>query len=139
MKSDGFYTQFMHLVAGNSDDPSTKVGAVIVNNEGRILSTGFNQFPAGTDFSWNKDGDWLQTKYPYVIHAESNAIFNLGETDVPQRMYVSLYPCNECAKLIIQAGIKEVVYEEKAYADQDFIIAAERLLDTAGIQTWKIG
>ena len=126
------------LSALRSKDPNTQVGACIVNTNKRIIGIGYNGFPIGCsddELPWDREGDFLETKYPYVCHAEMNAITNASnkpELD-GATMYVSLFPCNECAKLIVQVGITEVVYLSDKYHDDDIFIAARRIFDMAGV------
>ena len=144
MKREGYITweeYFMgvaRLAAMRSKDPNTQVGACIVDNEKRILSTGYNGFPAGCsddDYPWERDGDFGDTKYPYVVHAELNAILNArGKNLTGSTIYVDLFPCNECAKAIIQAGIKEVVYLSDKYASIEGTIASKKMLNSAGVK-----
>ncbi|XP_030271787.1 deoxycytidylate deaminase-like isoform X3 [Sparus aurata] len=123
--------------AQNSKDPNTQVGACIVNQEKKIVGIGYNCMPNGCDgqLPWTRSADdRLDTKYPYVCHAELNAIMNKNSADVKGcTMYVTLFPCNECAKLIIQAGISKVIYLDDKYHDTQETKASRRLLDTAGI------
>jgi dCMP deaminase len=126
------------LCAERSKDPNTQVGACIVNDENRILSVGYNGFPAGCDdniFPWDRSGDdAYDTKYLYVCHAELNAILNCrGRSLAGSRIYVALFPCNECAKAIIQSGIKEVIYLSDKYADTPSTQASKRMLQAAGV------
>jgi len=129
------------LTSYRSPDPNTKVGACIVNEFNQTIGTGYNAFPTGiaqTQFTWERDNpDPLCTKYPYVIHAEKNAIYNTGDlaTIKGSSIYVTLYCCNECAKDIIQAGIKEVIWLTNPYAGTWQTVAAERLFLAAGVQT----
>ncbi len=120
-----------------SKDPSTQVGACIVSSDNKILSMGYNGFPMGCSddiFPWDKTGEEEETKYPYVTHSELNAILNYrGGSLAGARLYVSLFPCNECAKAIIQSGIKEIVYECDKYAQQVSVRASKRMLDAAGV------
>ena len=131
------------LSAKRSKDPSTQVGACIVNKNKRIIGIGYNGFPTGcsdNDLPWSREGDLLDTKYPYVCHAEMNAITNA--TNKPDldgaTIYISLFPCNECAKLIVQVGVSEVVYLEDKYHNQDIFIAARRIFDMAGVKCRKL-
>ena len=121
-----------------SKDPNTQVGACIVSQENKILSMGYNGLPAGCsddEFPWDRDGDTLETKYPFVTHAELNAILNYrGGSLEGSKLYVSLFPCNECAKAIIQAGIKTVYYDSDKYADTDSTKASKKLFDAAGVK-----
>ena len=124
-----------------SKDPSTQVGACIVNSEKRILSMGYNGMPrccSDDDFPWDRNGDPLNSKYLYVCHAELNAILNCAVGSVRGcTVYTTLFPCNECAKAIIQAGIKTVVYDCDKYADTASVIASKRMLNAAGVRYYK--
>ena len=136
---DEFFMGAAMLCAKRSKDPSTQVGACIVNNENRILSVGYNGFPYGCDddeFPWERSGDdSYDTKYPYVCHAELKAILNCrGRNLSGSRIYVALFPCNECAKAIIQSGIKEVVYLSDKYAETSSVRASKRMFDAAGVK-----
>ena len=130
------------LSAKRSKDPNTQVGACIVNQEKRIIGIGYNGFPAGCSdqiFPWGKqDTNYLNTKYPYVVHAEPNAILNCTSSLKDSTLFVTLFPCNECAKLIIQSGIKHVVYGSDKYHDQDSYLASRRMFDAAGINYEKM-
>ena len=125
------------LSSERSKDPNTQVGACIVSSDNKILSMGYNGFPNGCsdeDFPWDRDGDMLDTKYAYVTHSELNAILNYrGGSLAGSKLYVSLFPCNECAKAIIQCGIKTVIYDSDKYAGTPGNIAAKRMFDAAGI------
>lgn len=136
---DQYFMGVALLSAKRSKDPRTQVGACIVNNKKRIVGIGYNGFPIGVDddtFPWDKKGDWIDTKYPYVVHAEPNAILNATVPLDDSTLYVTLFPCNECAKLIIQSGVKEVVYMEDKYHDQISFEASRRMFDAAGV-TYK--
>lgn len=126
------------LAAERSKDPSTQVGACIVDESNRILSTGYNGFPHGCsddDFPWNRDEACGETKYQFVVHAELNAILNArGKNLSGSTVYVALFPCNECAKAIIQAGISEVVYLSDKYHDTPSTTASRRMLLAAGVK-----
>jgi len=130
------------LSANRSKDPNTKIGACIVNNNNIIISLGYNGTPRGwsdNDFPWGREGDFLDTKYPYVIHAELNAIMNSGGRDLRgATIYATLFPCNECAKAISQAGIKTVVYLCDKYADTDSVKASKTIFDKVGIRYRQI-
>lgn len=125
------------LAAKRSKDPSTQVGACIVNKDKKIVGVGYNGFPNGCDddhFPWFKSSDPLQTKYTYVCHAELNAVLNKNSSDVQGcTMYVGLFPCNECAKVIIQAGIKEVIFLSDKHSHKSGTIAAKKMFDAAGV------
>ena len=127
------------LAAMRSKDPNTQVGACIVGEDKRIISTGYNGFPRGCsddDFPWDREGE--ETKYPFVVHAELNAILNAGGRNVNgATLYVGLFPCNECAKAIIQAGIKEVVYLSDKYNGIPSNLASKRMLASAKVAIRK--
>ena len=134
---DEYFMGLAHLSAKRSKDPSTQVGAVIVNEEKRIVGIGYNGLPYGCEddsFPWVRDGAWVDTKYPYVVHAELNAILNSNQSCKGCTIYVSLFPCNECAKAIIQSGISKIVYESDKYAHTDGTIASKKMLVAAGIE-----
>lgn len=135
---DTYFMSVAKLSSMRSKDPNTQVGACIVNKEKRIVGIGYNGLPFGCDdnlFPWDNKGDYLDTKYPYVVHAEPNAILNSTSSLDDCTIYVTLFPCNECSKLIIQSGIKEVVYMEDKYATQDSTIASKKMLKSAGVKT----
>ena len=139
---DEYFMAIAKLSAMRSKDPSTQVGACIVSNDNRILSIGYNGAPNGFDdekFPWSREGDNLDTKYPYVCHAEMNAILNYrgNKKDLESaKIYVDLFPCNECAKIIIQSGIKEVVYSRSYDYDNhsDEMEASIRMFDACGVK-----
>ncbi len=138
---DEYFMGVALLSAMRSKDPHTQVGACIVNQKKRIIGIGYNGFPYGVEddtFPWTKEGDWLDTKYPYVVHAEPNAILNATVSLENSTLYVTLFPCNECAKLIIQSGIKELVYLEDKYHDQASFTASRRMFDSAKIAYRKM-
>ncbi|MBR3630719.1 MAG: dCMP deaminase family protein, partial [Oscillospiraceae bacterium] len=121
-----------------SKDSNTQVGACIVNAENRIVSVGYNGMPTGCpddDMPWEREGDFLDTKYPFVCHAELNAILNSTASLRGCTLYVTLFPCNECAKAIIQSGIRRVVYLSNKYAGSDAITASTAMFRMAGIET----
>ena len=121
-----------------SQDPNTKVGAVIVK-EGKIVSKGHNAFPNEQEnFPTTREGAWLKTKYPFIVHAEMNAIMN-SKTDVKDSViYTTLFPCNECAKNIATAKIKEVYYLDDKYKDTDSVIAAKIIFEKSGVKYERI-
>ncbi|MFV0255092.1 MAG: deoxycytidylate deaminase [Erysipelotrichaceae bacterium] len=136
LRWDEYFMALAHLVAQRSKDPSTQVGACIVNEANRIVGVGYNGMPSGCDdseFPWGKSGVETDTKYPYVVHAELNAILNSTTKLNGCKIYVSLFPCNECAKAIIQSGIKEIVYESDKYADTAGVKASKKMLKAAGV------
>ncbi|MBQ2803302.1 MAG: dCMP deaminase family protein [Lachnospiraceae bacterium] len=134
---DEYFMGVAHLSGMRSKDPNTQVGACIVSKEHKILSMGYNGFPKGCsddEFPWEREGDSLETKYPFVTHSELNAILNYrGGSLEGTTLYVSLFPCNECAKAIIQAGITTVVYDSDKYNGSSSNIAAKRMFDAAGV------
>ena len=138
---DEYFMGVAILAGMRSKDPSTQVGACIVDSDNKILSQGYNGLPRGCsddEFPWSREGDMLETKYPYVVHAELNAILNSrGSNLVGTKIYVALFPCNECAKAIIQAGIKEVVYKNDKYNGTDVNIASKHMLDACKVKYRK--
>lgn len=136
---DTYFMSIAKLSSLRSKDPSTQVGACIVSSDNRILSIGYNGAPNGfddEDFPWEREGKPVDTKYMYVCHAELNAILNFrgNKRDLEEsKLYASLFPCNECAKAIVQSGIKEVIYLDNKYKDTDSCIASRRLFDTCGV------
>lgn len=135
---DEYFMGIATLSAMRSKDPSTQVGACIVNSDKRILSMGYNGMPrccSDDEYPWEREGDPLNSKYLYVCHAELNAILNCAGGSVRGcTVYTTLFPCNECAKAIIQSGISEVVYMADKYADSDSVLASKRMFDTAGVK-----
>lgn len=133
---DEYFMGVALLASKRSKDPNTQVGACIVDQNNVILTTGYNGFPKGCsddEFPWDREGD--NTKYPYVVHAELNAILNASGKDLKgARIYVDLFPCNECAKAIIQSGIKEVIYLSDKYANTPATQASKLMLTTAGVR-----
>ncbi|MGM0431142.1 MAG: deoxycytidylate deaminase [Spirochaetota bacterium] len=125
------------LSSKRSKDPSTQVGACIVSEDKKIVGVGYNGFPIGCDddvLPWDREGEFLETKYPYVCHAELNAILNSISRDLRGcTIYVALFPCNECTKAIIQSRIKEVVYLSDKYADTDIVRASKRMMNQSDI------
>ena len=135
---DEYFMGVAHLSGMRSKDPNTQVGACIVSKMNKILSMGYNGFPLGCsdeEFPWAREGEALETKYPFVTHSELNAILNYrGGSLEGTKLYVSLFPCNECAKAIIQAGIKTVVYDSDKYAGTPMNIASKKMFDAAGVE-----
>ncbi len=135
---DEYFMGIAVLSAMRSKDPSTQVGACIVNSDKRILSMGYNGMPrccSDDEYPWDKNDSALDSKYLYVCHAEFNAILNCAVGSVKDcTVYTTLFPCNECAKAIIQSGISEVVYMSDKYSDSDSVIAAKRMFDTASVK-----
>jgi dCMP deaminase len=133
---DNYFMGLAHLSSFRSKDPGTQVGAVVVDNDHKVVSIGYNGFPVGCDddqFPWNREGSLYESKYAYVVHAELNAILNSTRSLSGCAIYVSLFPCNECAKAIIQTGIKSIVYEDDKYADTEAVKASKRMLEAAGV------
>ncbi len=137
---DEYFMGVAMLAARRSKDPSTQVGACIVSRDNIIISTGYNGMPKGCsddEFPWDREGE--ETKYPYVVHAELNAILNANGRDLRgSRIYVALFPCNECAKAIIQSGIREIVYLSDKYATTPTTLASKRMLTAAGVKFTRL-
>jgi dCMP deaminase len=133
---DSYFMGIASLSAKRSKDPKTQVGACIVSKEKTIVGIGYNGFPRGISddaFPWNDTGDFLDTKYPYVVHAEANALLNATASLDQSTLYVTLFPCNECTKLIIQSGIKHIKYLSNKDFDKPFHVASKKMLEHAGI------
>ena len=134
---DEYFMGVAVLSSLRSKDPNTQVGACIVSPEKKIVGVGYNGFPTGLsddDLPWAREGDWLDTKYPYVCHAELNAILNSSLPSLKgATLYVALFPCNECAKAIIQSGIKRIVYLSDKYDGTDGNKASKLMLEQAGV------
>lgn len=130
------------LSAKRSKDPSTQVGACIVNGKNKIVGAGYNGLPRGCDdddFNWDKEGEFMKTKYPYICHAELNAILNNIGMDLSGcKIYTALFPCNECAKAIIQSGITEVIFLSDKYEGNDIFKASKLMLDKASVKYRKV-
>lgn len=138
---DEYFMGIASLSALRSKDPNTKVGACIVDEENKVVSIGYNGMPRQLDedqLSWNK-GEDLDNKYLYVCHAEFNAILNTRNGSVLKgcKLYVTLFPCNECAKAIIQSGIKTVVYAENKYDGTPSVEASKKLMNAAGVRYYQ--
>lgn len=134
---DEYFMSIALLSSLRSKDPNTKVGACIVSEDHKVLSLGYNGMPIGVDdhkIPWERVGEPMDTKYFYVCHAELNAILNSNHNLKNSTVYVTLFPCNECTKAIIQSGIKKIVYLSDKYHDTDIEVAARRMLDMAGIE-----
>lgn len=138
---DEYFMGVAKLSGMRSKDPSTQVGACIVSEDNKILSMGYNGFPKGCsddEFPWDREGEPLENKYFFSTHSELNAILNYrGGSLEGAKLYVSLFPCNECAKAIIQAGIRTVVYDCDKYAGTPAVIASKRMLDAAGVRYYQ--
>ncbi len=139
---DEYFMGVALLSAKRSKDPGTQVGACIVSNKNKIVGAGYNGLPMGCDddeFPWEREGEFLDTKYPYICHAELNAILNNIGMDLKGcKIYTALFPCNECTKAIIQAGICEVIYLSDKYDGTDICKASKLMLDKAGIKHRKV-
>ncbi len=134
---DDYFMGLAHLSAKRSKDPSTQVGACIVNPAKKVVGIGYNGFPTGISddvFPWEVNEKYDQSKYAYVVHAELNAILNATQKLDNCSMYVSLFPCNECAKAIIQSGIRKLVYEDDKYAETPAVLASKKMLVAAGVE-----
>ncbi len=135
---DEYFMGVAMLSAMRSKDSNTQVGACIVSPENKIISVGYNGMPTGCDdddMPWEREGDPLETKYPFVCHAELNAILNRQAVSLSNsRIYVTLFPCNECAKAIIQSGIKEVIYYDNKYADSNGVKASIQMFEKTGVK-----
>ena len=135
---DEYFMGIALLSAQRSKDDNTQVGACIVNHDNKILSLGYNGMPTGCDddkMPWEREGDAINTKYMYVCHAELNAILNSGDTSLKDSiLYVTLFPCNECAKAIIQSGIREVVYLSDKYNGEINNLVSKKMFDMVGIK-----
>ena len=138
---DDYFMGVAELSAMRSKDPHTQVGCCIVSQDHKILSMGYNGFPRGCsddDFPWKREGPPLENKYFYTTHSELNAILNYrGGSLEGASLYVTLFPCNECAKAIIQAGIKEIVYDSDKYENEPSTIASKKMLRAAGVELRK--
>ncbi len=139
---DEYFMGVAILSGMRSKDPNTQVGCCIVSEDNKILSMGYNGLPIGCsddEFPWNRDGDDpLENKYFYTAHSELNAILNYrGGSLEGAKLYVSLFPCNECAKAIIQAGIRTVIYDSDKYAASASTIASKRMFDAAGVRYYQ--
>ena len=137
---DEYFMAVAKLSCMRSKDPNTQVGSCIVGGDNRIISIGYNGAPNGyddQDFPWGREGGVIDTKYAYVCHSEMNAILNYrgSRKDLEgAKIYVDLFPCNECAKLIIQSGIKEIIYICDKYKDTDGVKASKKMLDECGVK-----
>lgn len=138
---DEYFMGLAHLSALRSKDPNTQVGAAIVDENHRVVSVGYNGMPKGCsddEFPWQRIGGTLDTKYAFVVHAELNAILNSKWPVAGCTIYVSLFPCNECAKAIIQSGIKRIVYESDKYKDSETTRASKKMLEAAGVELQQL-
>ncbi|MGP1587410.1 MAG: deoxycytidylate deaminase [Treponemataceae bacterium] len=138
---DEYFMGVAKLASLRSKDPNSQVGACIVSQDNKILSIGYNGLPRGCnddEFPWAREGEVTDTKYPYVCHSELNAILNFrGGSLEGSKIYVTLFPCNECAKAIIQCGIKTVVYDENKYDGTPYVEVSKKLMNTAGVRYYQ--
>ncbi len=138
---DEYFMGLAHLSALRSKDPNTQVGACIVDRDNKVVSIGYNGMPRGCndqEFPWEREGGFLDTKYAYVVHAELNAILNSPRPVSGCTIYVSLFPCNACAKAIIQSGIRKIVYESDKYDGTEGNIASKKMLNEAGVELLQL-
>ncbi|AMD94315.1 deoxycytidylate deaminase [Leptotrichia sp. oral taxon 847] len=134
---DEYFMGVAFLSGMRSKDPSTQVGACIIDKDKKIIGMGYNGFPVGSsddEMPWEKTGDFLETKYPYVVHAELNAILNSIKSLSGSTIYVTHFPCNECAKAIVQSGIKKVVYFSDKHKDLESTKASKKILENANVE-----
>ena len=134
---DECFMKIAYIIADRSQDPSTQTGAVVINQKNVVLGMGYNGWPRGIksdDLPWERDGEYQNTKYAYVCHSEENAIYNASGSTEGGKIYCTLFPCNECAKTIIQNGIKEVIYESDKYAELPAYRASKRMLKLSNIK-----
>jgi dCMP deaminase len=138
---DEYFMAVALLSAQRSKDPNTQVGACVANDQNKIVGVGYNGFPWGCsddELPWEREGAYLDTKYPYVCHAELNAVLNAITTDLRRcRIYVGLFPCNECTKVILQSGISEIIYLSDKYRETDQVRAAKIMLDKSPNITYR--
>lgn len=133
---DETFMQMCRVIAKRSKDPNTQNGACIVNPDNIIIGLGYNGFPRGCsddNLPWAREGEFGDKKYAYVVHAEENAVLNANADTKGAKLYCTLFPCNECAKVTIQKGLKEVIFESDKYHDDPIWVASRRLLDLAGV------
>jgi len=133
---DECFMRIAFVIAERSKDPSTQAGAVVVNEKNVVVGMGYNGWPRGiecNELPWEREGSLEETKYAYVCHAEENAIYNANNITEGCKIYCTLFPCNECAKTIIQNGVREVIYESDKYADTPGVKASKKMFSLAGI------
>lgn len=134
---DECFMRMAHLISERSKDPSTQAGAVIVDSQNVVVGLGYNGFPRGIDSNalpWDREGKYEDTKYAYVCHAEENAVYNANNSTKDCKIYCTLFPCNECTKIIIQMGVKEIIFESDKYAETPGIRASKRMLKLAKVK-----
>lgn len=134
---DECFMRMAHVIAERSKDPNTQAGAVLVDDQNVVIGLGYNGFPRGIsndDLPWERKGSFGDCKYAYIVHAEENAIYNANAETNNSILYCTLFPCNECAKTIIQNGVKEIVFESDKYHDEDQWVASRKMLDLANVK-----
>lgn len=134
---DECFMQMAFLISQRSKDPVTQAGAVLVDNNNVVIGLGYNGWPRGieiNDLPWEREGDLLDTKYPYVVHAEENAVYNTSLLPRGCRIYCTLYPCGECVKTLIQVGISEIIYESDKHHNVPIWVAGRKMLELAKIK-----
>lgn len=134
---DECFMRMAHVISDRSKDPSTQAGAVVVDERNVVMGVGYNGFPRGignNDLPWGKSGELDETKYAYVCHAEENAIYNANNSTKGCKIYCTLFPCNECAKTLIQNGIKEVIYESDKYANTPIVRASKKMFQLTKVK-----
>jgi dCMP deaminase len=134
---DECFMRMAHVISQRSKDPSTQAGSVIADQNNVVVGLGYNGFPRNVSndaFPWDREGGFVDTKYAYVCHCEENAVYNANKSTHGCKIYCTLFPCNECAKTLIQNGITEVIFESDKYHDADVWVVSRRLLDAAGIK-----
>ena len=143
---DDTFIMIAQVIAQRSKDPSTQTGAVVVDEDNIVLGLGYNGWAKGVKeghFSWSKDyglnkKDILNTKYPYVVHAEVNAILSSNKSVKGAKLYCYLFPCSECTKVIIQSGVKEVIYEDdRQDQNSNNFAVSKKLFDLSGVKHRK--
>jgi len=134
---DECFMKMAHVIAERSKDPSTQNGGIVVDKKNIVVGVGYNGWPRGInneDLPWDREGDFENTKYAYVVHAEENAIYNANNSTEDCKIYCTLFPCNECTKAIIQNGIKEVIYDSDKYADSAMTRVSKKMLKLAKVK-----
>jgi dCMP deaminase len=134
---DECFMKIAHVIADRSKDPSTQAGAVIATEDNVIVGVGYNGWPrgiSGNSLPWDKEGKYEDTKYAYICHAEENAVYNANNSTKGCKIYCTLFPCNECAKTIIQNGIKEVIFESDKYEKTSSVIASKKMFNLVGLK-----
>lgn len=128
---DNYFIEIAKTISSKSKDPHTKVGAVLVDNENRIIGTGYNGFPPG--FSDTEERWQRPTKYSYVVHAEANCLLHSIVKPKGHTMYTTMFPCQECAKLLATSGVKKIVYLDDKYKND----VADTIFKEMGILIYK--